>query len=365
MENCILGFVAVMIDSECDLLLDPDVIINKTYRFCTKTSSYLFDLARHTASLVTPLSTPPTDLQGTGGNSAIRWEAPNGTSRMGLTNVGLSCYVNSVLNCLYFIPQFYQSFSTFNRAEVTGLTALLCRFTQIYGSSWPVPEKLLESIRQSCTEFQEIAMKSAYSFLLSVLQLLKEESFQMPKPVAGLSISEIFSLSVELTRTCSECQARVSSSTQQQSLSLPLLPNKGDLSLSSCLQGFLAEEKDTKDTSHLCRRCECDRIHILSKRVTHIGAALVIYLERYNSAHPEAPVSIPANLDLSECIQGAGKYSLSSAIRHSGSLECGHYTCCARAKNGWMHFNDSNAQFVDLPQDFFNRSTLFIYVQVS
>jgi len=352
----IIGSAIVMIDfSEFDI--EPSRIRNKIYESCTKTASYLFGstAARNTTS--------HTALQRTREIGTL-WKVPAGNHSMGLANVGLSCFLNSVLNCLYFLPPLYHSFSTFNQAKLTGLTVLICRFVQIYGR-WGIPEKLLVDIRECFPEFQDTAMKSVYGFLLSVLQLLREESFQLPTPVAGLSISDIFNLSVEATRTCSVCQACVSSPMQLQFLSLTLSPSHGDLSLLSCLQGFLAEERDTEANTHLCRRCECEQIHILRRRITHLGAALVIYLQRYNSADPEAQVTVPASLDLSKCLPGAGEYSLSSAIRHSGSLEWGHYTCCAKAGNGWMHFNDSCAQFVDFPQDFFNSSTLFVYVRVS
>jgi ubiquitin C-terminal hydrolase len=135
------------------------------------------------------------------------------------------------------------------------------------------------------------------------------------------------------------------------------------LSIQSCLSGFLAEEKDTEETAHLCRKCECDQIHTQGKKITRIGAALVIYLQRYNSPNPGLSVAVPLELDLSEWVSGSGKYSLCSVIHHSGGMEGGHYTCYAKARSGWMFFNDRSAQFREFDQDFCNASTLFIYAK--
>ena len=294
---------------------------------------------------------------------------------MGLVNTGMSCYVNSVLNSLYFVPQFHYYFQELQLLKLTGLTALIYRFVTTYGR-WSIPAQLLNDIRNHFPEFQDRTMKSAHNFLLSVLQDLHNEFLLLCTPIPRqpdqftwsrqvLSIGETFTVHVQETRTCSVCQSSIHGSTQLQSLPLNLVPSRLDRSLSiqSCLAGFLAEETDTEETAHLCRKCERDQIHTQGKKITRMGAALAIYLQRYNSSDPYTPVAIPLELDLSEWAIGSGKYSLCSAIHHSGGMEGGHYTCYAKASQGWMFFNDSSAQFRAFDQEFCNASTLFIYVK--
>jgi len=72
----------------------------------------------------------------------------------------------------------------------------------------------------------------------------------------------------------------------------------------------------------------------------HLGSAIIIHLQRYHSPNPDACVTVPKRLNMSRYIQGAGVYSLCSAIYHRDTELNGHYTCYAKTSNGWMHFDD-------------------------
>jgi len=295
---------------------------------------------------------------------------PEGNKTMGLNNIGLSCFVNSVLNSLYFVPAFYHYFFSLEPDKQKKFTFLIRRFVLKYGKR-TISAQLLRDIRNHFPKFRAIAMKSAAVFLLSLLQCLSEESHQLPTAHQSAlserspSISDIFTVEIEETRTCLVCQASVSTLVPLLSLSLRLKQSQADthLSIESCLSGFLAEERDTEETAHLCRECDCDRIHKHFKRMIHIGHAIVIYLQRYSSSNPYAQVTVPTKLKLSQYGSEAQDYVICAAIHHEGWMEGGHYTCCANASNGWMHFNDSIAQFVNFDPDFFSESTLFIYTR--
>ena len=52
-------------------------------------------------------------------------------SIMGLRNLGLSCYMNSALNSLYFVPPFYQYFSNLPKSSTKGLASYISFFAKI------------------------------------------------------------------------------------------------------------------------------------------------------------------------------------------------------------------------------------------
>lgn len=300
---------------------------------------------------------------------------PDGNQHtMGLANVGMTCFINSVLNSLYFVPQFYQYF--YATTATTTLVSLIKEFVTKYGKREIAP-KLLREIAAHFPKFPLGEMGSAFDFLLNMLQGLDEETQQRPASSSVLhaygsrSFHDIFSILVEDSRKCNVCNATVSNLVEMNALFFNIaqkhpvrigrdkLSPKASLPLS--LEAFLSEQPDSPETPHTCRRCNQDQIHINKKSIKQIGSAVVIYLQRFTSLNPQALVTVPQTLDMSKYLEGVGSYTLSSVVHHSGDLRWGHYKCFANSANGWMCLNDRNATFVKDPWSEISASTLFIY----
>ena len=97
-----------------------------------------------------------------------------GNGSMGLANSGLTCYFNSALNSLYFVPQFHSLFSAEKLPSDSLLIFLLKRFVRIYGQG-NVHPSLLTSIRWKIPSFRHEGMGSAYEFILNLLQRANED----------------------------------------------------------------------------------------------------------------------------------------------------------------------------------------------
>lgn len=325
-----------------------------------------------------------------------RFEPPPGNKKlMGLQNTGLNCFVNSVLNSVFFIPQVYYYFTSHLLVTETGIFDLLKQFFIQYGKT-PIPAKLSNQIRCYFPKFRTEAMGSAYEFLNSVLRTLDEETrarsqgsrmleytertieyeLEREKAVGCRPMHEIFSVLIEETLKCTNCPRSTSKFSYLRSLSLNLIPAKqiygarknlsqGSLSLESCLLGLLEKQIDSEDAMHFCKECKCDQIHSLEKTIKHIGSALIIYLQRFHSTNPSAQVTVPKTLNMRDYLPSSGLYSLCSVIQHEGSgATGGHYTCYAKSYKGWMFFNDSFAEFRNISEYDLNSSTLFIYSKV-
>jgi len=105
-------------------------------------------------------------------------------------------------------------------------------------------------------------------------------------------------------------------------------------------------------------------MHTLKRSLKNLGSAIIIHFQRYHSANPNARVAVSKSLDMSRYIPGAGVYSLCSAIHHKGIVSSGHYTCYARARHGWMHFDDQRVYRIsEFPRSKLDASTVFIYAQ--
>lgn len=293
---------------------------------------------------------------------------------MGLPNIGMSCFVNSVLNSLYFVPQFYSYF--YSVKMNTKLTTLIKHFVTKYGKRG-ISAKRLHDIFDCFPQFPKGRMGSAVNFLQSLLQGLCEETMQRPSSSAMLraygtkSIQDLFTIVVEENKTCSMCEIQVTTASNTSVLSFNIAKKSYvyeehkkkpiQTSLEASLDEFLSEQTDSPETAHLCRKCDRDLIHIIRKRIKHIGSVVVFYLQRYNSVDSKASIAIPKVLDMSKYIEGAGRYLLCSAVQHVGGLRGGHYRCFACASNGWMRIDDSRAEFLTDPENELSTSILFIY----
>jgi len=310
---------------------------------------------------------------------------PGRQVNFGLPNLGMSCFANSVLNSLYFVPQFYGCFLSISR-PATGLASQLKLFVTQYGKQ-EIPQSLLSQIREHSSKFPYGAQKGAYDFLLSLLQTINETANSScgTKPGSQASweatlrwhqssgcrpLNEIFSVLLEEKKTCSKCRSSTSAYTYWRTLSLDLAPGKqrasseyqsAAFSIENCLSNFLDPQEDTREAMHRCKNCGKDQIHINVKIFKYIGSALVIYLQRFHSENPRAPVSIPEVIDMSRYLPGAGSYSLRSAIHHNGSAMAGHYTCYAKIRNDWLHLNDSSVSMAGSLKYSLNSCILFIY----
>ena len=191
-------------------------------------------------------------------------------THLGLANIGNTCYMNSTLNSLYFVPQFSSYFATQPKVTSTGLVSKLRIFVSQYGES-RISGSLLSDIRDHSPKFPYGSQESAYQFMLSILQTIDKEIGREPSRSSAVVSSwqdelrrsltsgcrplrEAFSVVIEEKRTCTYCRTVTSKYIYQRSLSLNLVSprQRGFLSFDSCLEQFLAPKRDSEYASHRC-----------------------------------------------------------------------------------------------------------------
>lgn len=319
---------------------------------------------------------------------------PNLTSR-GLNNIGNTCFANSVLTCLYFIPELHSYFTCLEGA--TGLESALKKFYLHFQSREDTGE-LVAGVLRYMQEYDDRRQHSAFSFLNDLLAAIMQRKG---------GIDQVFTMSIEEVYICTACQSLRSKEFKHETMSLALIagelqgkieyfnathfyhaeitglskdsmrlegyksailryfpthksPNfskSTSFSLENSLKYALSTEICEGDSSIRCRNeCDSDQTHLKQTFIRSLGPVFACYYARFNNSPASRdPVSIPTVLNMREYAGNSGEYELIAMVNHSGIMETGHYTSLVKGSKGWFSFNDSLVKMQKKPN--LSRST--------
>lgn len=300
----------------------------------------------------------------------------------GLKNYGYNCYMNSLLQCLFYIQEFRNYFinNEYNFKEneqplCKGLSEVMIGLKNDYNNYFEPKnfQKIIEKKNNLFAEFKPADTKDLFFNIIdSILNelLIEEKALSVRSNLNGeLNINEIqmfnelqkendqnniinklFLGYYENIYKCKNGNCIFSFNTDAFILfnleQISRYYNNNQLELENC---FEYNFNRRYNTSFYCSICKKNETNIAEDKIYRPPKILVLILDRGKAKSFKGNVTFHISLDLKNIIEEkkrnySSKYKLISFIIHSGpSNLSGHYTTYCLTDNGkYFYFNDEN-----------------------
>ncbi|CAH0549355.1 unnamed protein product [Brassicogethes aeneus] len=316
----------------------------------------------------------------------------------GLKNIGNTCFMNSVIQCLsntrqlseYLRKDSYMRDINSSMSSMKG--ALIKAFTQVIKELWSedLSDRVVNTvtfksqIQRFAPRFMGYAQQDAQEFLRYLLEGLHEDVNRVkekPKPILtdidetlsdnqksaeawgrylrmeNSLILDLFVGQLKSTLKCTHCGHCSVTFDPFWDLSLPIPTRTGQLRLSQCLDSFTREETLDGDEKPTCSKCKERRKCTKSFSIQKFPKILVIHLKRFSPTERfrgKLSVTVDFPLEGLDMMNYAAdsvapcRYNLYAISNHSGTTYSGHYTAYCRHPYNmqWHEYNDSRVSSI-------------------
>ncbi|XP_060085608.1 ubiquitin carboxyl-terminal hydrolase 2-like [Ylistrum balloti] len=313
--------------------------------------------------------------------------------KTGLRNLGNTCFMNSVLQCLsntkplieFCLNEDYLSERNTTTSSMKG--QLMTAYANLMTSMWKdndashiSPSAFKMQVQKFAPRFTGYAQQDAQEFLRYLLEGLHEDVNKVrskPKPVTikdedftndsekaeeyyrvylsydNSRIVEIFVGQLKSELRFKDCGHKSTTFDPFWDLSVPIPKRGSQVSIQQCINLFMKEEELDHDERPTCEQCKKRKACTKSFSIQRFPQILVLHLKRFSQGRYSQKVSscvdFPSTLDMSDYAseKGASRviYNLYAVSNHIGSVYSGHYTayCKHPYSNEWNSFNDTRA----------------------
>ena len=313
----------------------------------------------------------------------------------GLKNLGNTCFMNCILQCLshtlplrdfFLLDEYKEHLKT--KGDLS--FAFKCAMSELWIPSSTIdsyaPHDLKRRVGIVAPRFSGYNQHDAQEFMRFLLNELHEEinkadvkgrlspgdnetlkeACQRYLTWENSVISELFSGMLRSEVCCSVCRHRSIVYDPFMDLALPIpkskftssrpyiyhsisydTPTQPAVKLDACMQVFTKEETLDEEERPYCNKCQNMTKSTKQLSIAKLPKFLVIQLKRFSGYSVRSKLSTPVEFEERwEICDNSGKthaYSLYGIACHSGGIYGGHYTAYCKHNKQWRYFNDNYA----------------------
>lgn len=270
----------------------------------------------------------------------------------GIPNLGNTCYLNSILQCLRYSKHLVYRLKKHN---TSGDSHLVSSLVELFFADAPI-EHLYTLVRElaKSNEFKPLKQCDAHELFLYLIDKLFTELKQYKNPFEG---------KLKSTVTCSICNNKSVTSYPYTSLSLPIPQIIRNVNLSYSIEELI-EDYCTEEA--LDEKIECENCKVKTDSCKDLeiepGDIVAVHLKRFLGNNKLInPIEIQTHINI-----GPQDYRLYACCNHSGTMFSGHYTAACMKRDGtWSLCNDRNVDSIaSLPEES-DRPYILFYCKTS
>ncbi|KNC48565.1 ubiquitin carboxyl-terminal hydrolase [Thecamonas trahens ATCC 50062] len=299
--------------------------------------------------------------------------------RTGLVNFGVTCYMNSTLQCLTYLPAFsqYLVMGAHPREEECPIRdfCLACQMRTVVGNmllgkkAVYSPKSLHRNLRHIGRVFHKHRQEDSHEFLRFVVDKLSDVDIETAaarrrqRPtgpaVETTGMHAIFGGHLQSSVKCPQCKRLSVTKEPYLDISLHIA---GCRSLESALKQFTRPETLDAHNKYYCGKCTKSVRAVKTLQLLNTPPVLVCHLKRFRGMRKNADhIAFPPKLSLDAFMVNSPpvppselprykQYSLAGVVVHHGhTISSGHYVAYVRAPNGsWFLCNDRSVKQVSI-----------------